>query len=116
MKQKTKKSSKNKKDFSFAPQLKDAFAELRTLGFFAKENHSCCGGCGWSAMSADEAKNAVFYHNQDLDDLKEDNTCYLAWSGDAKKIIEVLNKHNIKTDWNGETSSRIHITVPKDFV
>jgi hypothetical protein len=54
--------------------LTKAFAELRKNGYFAKQNFLCCQSCGWAALSDEEAKNAVFYHNQDYRDLKKVTT------------------------------------------
>jgi hypothetical protein len=51
--------------------LTKAFAELRKNGYFAKQNFLCCQSCGWAALSDEEAKNAVFYHNQDYRDFKK---------------------------------------------
>ena len=92
-------------------KLNLAFAELKTLGYTAEQNFQCCQNCAWSALSDEEAEKAVFYHGQDNDDLKETGSCYLAWSGDGKEIVSVLEKHGIEVDWSGENGKRIKITL-----
>lgn len=92
-------------------KIKTAFAELRSLGYVARENFQCCQSCGWSALSKKEAKKAVFYHKQDGDDLINDGSCHLAWAGNGKEIISVLQKHGIKVEWNGKKDTRILITI-----
>ncbi len=59
-------------------KLTNAFKELRKEGYFAKQNFLCCQSCGWAAMSDKESEKAVFYHQQDNDDLKESGKCNLA--------------------------------------
>ena len=40
------------------------------MGYFAKENHTCCNSCGWSDVPDVQYDKVIFYHNQDLDSLK----------------------------------------------
>ncbi len=91
-------------------KIEDAFKELRTLGFFAESNHMCCQSCGWSVVP-EGTNNTVFYHSQDADDLKDTGSCHLAWEGDGEKIVEVLKKHQIEVEWNGEKTQRILIKI-----
>lgn len=106
---------KNKKEFSFRAPIRKAFEELTKLGYFAKENHTCCQTCGFTE-TPDDAKKIVFYHNQDLDDLKENGGCFLSWEGDGKEIVDVLEKHGLKVTWNGSASQRIHMQIQKKDV
>ena len=91
--------------------LTNAFAELRNLGYFAKENHTCCQTCGWSEVPDEKDDMAVFYHNQDADDLEESGECHLSWSGDGKLITDILTKHDIKVDWDFDSNTRIKINI-----
>lgn len=99
-----------KKEFSFRAPIKHAFAELTALGYFAKERFSCCQGCGFNAIP-DDVEKIVFYHDQDLDDLKESGGCYISWAGDGKEIVGVLEKHGLVVEWNGKSSTRIHMQL-----
>lgn len=93
--------------------LNAAFVQLRNAGYFAKQNFLCCGSCGWAEMTNKEAKKAVFYHGQDADDLKENGSCYLSWSGDGKEIVKILRANGVDAEWNGEAGTRILITIIK---
>jgi hypothetical protein len=104
-----------KKEFSFRAPIKHAFEELTALGYFAKENHTCCQSCGW-AEAPEGAEKVVFYHNQDLDNLKDDGGCYLSWAGNGKEIVDVLEKHGLVVKWNGNDGTRIHMQLQKKDV
>jgi hypothetical protein len=69
----------------------------------------CCQSCGWSALSDEEAKKAVFYHNQDYIDLKNGDDLYLAWSGDGEFICDTLESFGMKVKWDGDNSDRIMV-------
>lgn len=84
-----------------------AFRELRKLGYFARQNFLCCQTCAWADVPDDKANKAVFYHRQDADDLEKRGRCYLAWSGDGNEIVSVLQKHGLKTEWDGKETTRI---------
>ena len=92
-------------------KLTKAFSELRKMGYVAKQNFWCCQRCAWEALTDEEAEKAVFYHEQDNKDLKENGTCNLAWNGDGKLIVEILEKNGVKVDWNGTDNSRIGIEL-----
>jgi len=81
------------------------------LGYFAKENHTCCNSCGWSDVPDVQYDKVIFYHNQDLDSLKESQGCYLSWSGKGKEIVDVLERNGLKVKWNGKDNARIHIQI-----
>jgi SPX domain protein involved in polyphosphate accumulation len=104
-----------KKEFSFRAPIKHAFEELTALGYFAKERHTCCQSCGFNEIPADKEK-IVFYHDQDLDDLKESGSCYLSWAGNGREIVGVLEKHGLIVKWDGSSSTRIHIQLQKKDV
>lgn len=91
--------------------LNKAFRALRKKGYFAKQNFWCCQSCAWSAMSDEEGKKAVFYHQQDNDNLKENGTCHLAWAGNGKEIVEILNANGVKTEWEESSNKRIKIDL-----
>lgn len=74
--------------------LRKAFVELRRLGYFCRMNFWCCQSCAWYdvGQKGKEGK-VVFWHNQDDERFREDGELYLAWSGDADEIFNVLTKH-----------------------
>lgn len=92
-------------------QITSAFKELRKLGYFARQNFTCCQTCGWASVPDEKGERAVFYHQQDNHSLKEDGECHLAWSGDGNEIVSVLNKHGVQTEWDGSDNKRIKIKI-----
>ena len=93
-------------------KLNKAFRELRKKGYTAKQNFLCCQNCAWHALSDKEAEKAVFYHRQDADAWygKElDSDLYLAWSGDADEICEVLKAQGLEVVHEGGSGKRIAV-------
>ena len=89
-----------------------AFAELRKLGYTAKQNFSCCRSCAWGELTEEEAKKAVFFSMQSTKHLNEEGTVYLSWSGDGNEIKSIFEKHNCKVEWEGTPDKSIFIEVP----
>jgi len=89
-------------------RLNKAFRDLRKQGYFAKQNFWCCNSCGWGAMTQEESKKAVFYHEQEASN-KSGDVLYLSWSGDANEIMRAFNLNNIFTSWNGDPNTKIII-------
>ena len=92
-------------------RITKAFSELRKLGYFARQNFLCCQSCAWYEVPKDKSEKVVFYHNQDNDNLKSEGKCHLAWAGDGNEIVSVLNKHGVKTEWDGSSNTRIKIDI-----
>ena len=92
-------------------RITKAFSELRKLGYFARQNFLCCQSCAWAEVPENKSEKVVFYHNQDNDNLKSEGKCHLAWSGDGNEIVSVLNKHGVKTEWDGSSNTRIKIDI-----
>ena len=93
-------------------KLSQAFADLIKLGYFAKQNHTCCNTCGWAEVPDEQANKAVFYHAQSNIGL-EKGQFYLNWSGDGKEICYVFENNGIETEWDGNPDLKIMITVPQ---
>ena len=98
-----------------ARRIDDAFAALREMGFFAKANHTCCQSCGLAEIPEDKEMAYVFYHMQDLEGLKQDGVCYLAWGGKVGEkfghtICDTIRKAGLEVDWNGSENTRIKVT------
>lgn len=89
--------------------INKAFRALRKVGYFAKQDHTCCQTCGWVEVPDEFAEKAVFYHHQDTENLHDHGNCFVAWSGDGEEIRRILNENKVRTDWNGKTNSRIRI-------
>jgi hypothetical protein len=91
-----------------------AFDELSGAGgYFTAMGFLCCQSCAWQAVPKDAVNKAVFFHDQDADNLIETGECYLCWSGSASFIRSVLEKYNITTTHDGSDDSRIRISLPK---
>lgn len=93
---------------TFKNHIRKAFGELKKHGYTTEMNFLCCQSCGWNALGEEEAKKAVFYHNQDEEDLRESQSVYLAWSGDGHFITSILSKY-VTVDWDGDYNKRIFI-------
>jgi hypothetical protein len=79
--------------FPSRSKLHHAFVELEGKGYIApRQAWQCCQGCGCAALPEGTTKY-VFYHEQDFDHWKERGVMYIAWSGDAAEIVEVLRRH-----------------------
>ena len=97
--------------------IKQAFKELRKKEngkFFARMNFWCCQSCAWYEVGdkQDEGKignNVVFYHSQDNDDLDNRGRVHLSHEGDTKKIVEILEKHNLILRWDYSEGTRIEV-------
>lgn len=92
-------------------ELNVAFAELRKKGWFARQNFACCQSCGWSGVPEDRTEKAVFYHRQDMERMKETGELFLAHSGPAREIVDVLEKHGFEVEWDGSENTRISLSV-----
>ncbi len=97
-----------------ARRIDDAFAALREMGFFAKANHTCCQSCGTAEIPEDKEMAYVFYHLQDLECLKQDGVCYLAWGGKVGEkfghtICDTIRKAGLEVDWDGSEHTRIKV-------
>jgi hypothetical protein len=76
---------------TFKSNLTIAFKMLRLLGYWCRQNHTCCNTCGWAEVPEDASNKVVFYHMQDGDWLRENSSeVNLSWSGNHEEIIKVL--------------------------
>ena len=94
-----------------------AFRRLRENGYFAAKKHEDCQTCGVSAIPENLRSRFVFYSEQDAASIKNReliHPLYLAWAGDARYIISVLEEFGLATSWNGDKTQRIAI-LPKTY-
>lgn len=92
----------------FKKQLTKAFKEVRKLGYFARQNYTCCNSCGWNSVPYSREDKVIFYHRQDNDNIKINNNVYLSWRGNAQEIIQVFSKY-LKTEWDGTEYKKIKV-------
>jgi len=96
----------------YQKKIEPAFEQLRKAGYFAEQDFMCCQSCGWASVPEEQEDKAVFYHEQDKEDL-EFGSVLLAWSGNGQEIVDILSEHinslYFKVNWNGLDTSRIEI-------
>lgn len=111
-------------------RLDTAFAELEQQGIVCRQNFSCCGTCGsaeiWDELAtAEEAgltvRGYAFYHIQDTESAVDGHGLYLNYGaiedGEAaalqiaREVIATLERHGLRTTWNGRWSQRIGVTL-----
>lgn len=105
-------------------RLGDAFFELECAGLVAKENFSCCTGCGTSEISGyaeAETRGYVFYHVQDAESgWSYGNLCLVF--GDhmrtdagtiaiGHEIVAAVARAGLPVAWNGTAQQRITVGV-----
>ena len=103
--------------------INKAFRKLRTKGWVARMNFTCCGSCGCAELKSkygleDDAK-FVFYHQQGNDSLKEHGRTSLVWGGTVKdggELVDILDEFGLLPVWNGSTSRTIRIHLPNGLV
>jgi hypothetical protein len=111
-------------------RLDDAFAELESRGIVSRQNFSCCGNCGVAEIG-DEMQSGraagrpvrgyTFFHMQDTESATEGYGLFLNYGsvekGDAatvgigREIVAVLQRHGLETDWDGNGSRRIQVSL-----
>ena len=111
-------------------RLDDAFAALEASGVIARQNFTCCGTCGsteiWDEIGSAEAAGLpahgyAFFHMQDTESAAEGYGLYLNYGacteGEAAalaighEIVEQLEAHGLRTEWNGDWGTRIHVAL-----
>ena len=110
-------------------KLNQAFKEIRKEGILARQNFSCCQGCGsYDLVEAAEQqeKNGkkkvlgyVFYHRQDNEKFLETGKVHLAFTSLHKDlstkqlglmIVAILLKNGICLNWDYTSNTRIEVT------
>jgi hypothetical protein len=95
-------------------RIRMAFNELRETGWFARMNFFCCQTCGCAAVPESYNNKFVFYHAQDAESINDngdldEHGMYLSHGegGNGTEIMEILNKHGLNVEWNGNNDTRI---------
>lgn len=122
-------------DQSQAGQLKELlnkfFRALRSAGFMARQNFSCCSSCAHAeiSMGMKSSKKSysgiVFYHQQDNDDVisgkgvwlahspAEDNASHSNRKAVGRRVVKIAKLNGLSVDWeNEDPSQRIWVSVP----
>lgn len=112
-------------------RLDAAFARLEANGIVARQNFTCCQGCGsseiWTEIEESAAPTTVrgytYFHMQDTESAVEDGSLHLAYGAteDAEdaairignEIVATLEAEGLAPQWNGQLSQRI--SVPLDW-
>ena len=100
------------------------FKQLIEEGILALENFSCCTRCGCIEIE-DEIKESekefhgfCFYHAQDDENRRNGHSFYLCYGSTKEdgtgvqvghRIVEILNQHGIRTNWNGDIATKIEV-------
>jgi hypothetical protein len=111
-------------------RLDQAFIDLEKQGIISRQNYSCCGTCGsgeiWEVMVAlqsegKKVRGYTFYHEQDTQQAVDGEGLYLNYGSIEEnvpaqieighEIVQVLNQHDLATDWNGELQYRIFVKL-----
>ena len=110
-------------------RLTEAFKAMRKKGILARQNFSCCGGCGSYELATkmDESRaagrpkrGAIYYHRQSAERLRKSGEVYLGFGCDSNApevdgdrtedertrlvgcyAIEALNAAGLEVEWNG---------------
>lgn len=111
-------------------RLDAAFSALEAEGVIARQNFSCCGTCGsaeiWDEVDAARAQGRpghgyAFYHQQDTESAVEGYGIYLNYGSSeegpqaavavGRRVVEQLEKHGLRTDWDGSIEKRIGVSL-----
>lgn len=110
--------------------LDRAFSELNRSGIVARQHFSCCGTCGvreiydemdHAAEQGQRVRGYTFFHVQDSEHAVDGGGLFLNYGsteeGEAAavaighEIVDALERHGLKTTWNGDWSKRINVSI-----
>jgi hypothetical protein len=113
-------------------RLDAAFDDLNARGIMARHDWWCCGSCGAAAMPEERerveglqpeqaVRGYTFYDNQDTDAAAAGDGLYLSYGAvdDGKaaaleigrEVVTTLERHGLRTSWNGSLANRIGIEL-----
>lgn len=96
-----------------------AFKALRALGFIARQNFLCCGGCASSQIASDfgampkskqnKVRGAVFFHRQDRERLDDGGALFIRFGAiDTECKCGQENPHRASTaDLSGMSTADV---------
>jgi hypothetical protein len=99
-----------------------AFADLDRKGIVAREHFACCQNCGTAEIwdeADDEPRGYTFFHMQDTESAVAGDL-HLSYGSRSnlpeatvaigREVVEALEAHGLRTEWDGSTRTRILIT------
>ena len=102
-------------------RVKSVFSVLRTKGFIARMNFSCCMSCGLAEMEEILKKRGkekwCFWHNQDDISMREGHNLMLRYGNidpkesvaAGKEVCEELDRVGLAWNWNGSSEKCIEV-------
>ena len=90
--------------------LHSLFRDLDRRGYFTAFDWEDCMSCGWSAIPEANASKAVFFHEQDAEELRNARVM-LAWVGDSELISRLAREHGFNVEWSGSSDQRIQLSI-----
>lgn len=97
--------------------LNNAFKQLRKMGFVARQNFMCCGGCAVAALPGDTEK-WVAYHKQAGVRLRDEGYTHVMFGESVEyghMIVDVLRQHGLSVEWDGTIQQCIRISFKKEW-
>ncbi|WP_370409504.1 hypothetical protein [Streptomyces fradiae] len=108
-------------------RLSRAFAALEDAGITARENFTCCRGCGQSEIggeSGPDARGFVYFHTQCTDSAAAGHGLTLLYGGFdgssettaaiGQEVVAALEAVGLRTDWDHDPGRAITVT-PLDW-
>ncbi|WP_435209825.1 DUF6891 domain-containing protein [Streptomyces sp. bgisy034] len=107
-------------------RLTAAFRALEASGITARENFTCCRGCGTAEIGAErqDARGFVFFHGQVVEHAAEGHGLALYYggfdgseettAGIGQEVVAALDAAGLSTRWDGSPGTSISVT-PLDW-
>ncbi|MFF0482826.1 DUF6891 domain-containing protein [Streptomyces sp. NPDC004435] len=108
-------------------RLTRAFTALQEAGITARENFTCCRGCGRSEIGAEgepDARGFVYFHTQCTDSAAAGHGLTLLYGGFdgspettaaiGQEVVAALDTVGLPTEWDGDPDQVITVT-PMDW-
>lgn len=103
-------------------RLTGAFAALDAAGVTAREDFTCCHGCGMSEIGAERAgaRGFVFFHRQSTEGAAEGHGLSLHYGGFdgsaettaavGREVVGALTAAGLSARWDGDPAKAIEVT------
>ncbi|WP_405987297.1 DUF6891 domain-containing protein [Streptomyces sp. NBC_00872] len=107
-------------------RLTRAFAALQEVGITARENFTCCRGCGQSEIGGEggpDARGFVYFHSQCTDSAAAGHGLMLLYGGFdgssettaavGHEVVAAMEAVGLRADWDGDPGRAITVTPMK---
>ncbi|MFC8125686.1 DUF6891 domain-containing protein [Streptomyces sp. NPDC057302] len=104
-------------------RLQEAFAALESSGITARENFTCCRGCGLAEIGGSgpaDARGFVFFHAQGTEAAADGGGLSLYYGGFdgtaeqttriGREVVGALTRAGLSAQWDGSADKAIEIT------